>query len=175
MFLLDPAMTSDWESAEAEIKRVMDRAGAEVIGLRNWDERKLAYQIGKFQRGLYVLVYFRAAPEKITGIERDVQLSEKSLRVMVIRRESMTDEDVQKVLALEPPKVVRREERSDRGERGERGDRGDRGDRYRDRDDRGDRGDRGERRERSDRSDEYRPRAVAAATAGDSDGPDDDE
>ena len=147
MFLLDPAMTSDWNAAEAEINRIFERAGAEVVGIRNWDERKLAYQIGKFRRSLYVLTYFRAAPEKISGIERDVQLSEKALRVMILKCESMTDEDVQKSLAADPPKAARREDR-ERGEFGDRGDRGDRGGdrpRYRDRDrERSDR-DRGER------------------------------
>ena len=157
MFLVDPALTSDWEAAEAEIKRVMDRAGAEIIGMRNWDERKLAYQIGKFQRGLYVLMFFHSAPEKIAGIERDVQLSERLLRIMVIRREKMTAEDAQKVLALDPPKVARREER------------GDRGDRFRDRDDRGDRGDRRDRGERGDRDEESRGKPVAAAATTDSD------
>jgi len=149
MFLLDPALASDWESAEAEMKRILDRAGAELVGHRSWDERKLAYQIGKFRRGLYVLTYFRADPDKIASMERDVQLSEKVLRVLFLKREKMTDEDVQKSLAAEPPKAAKREDREGRdgrdGREGrDRGDRGDRGD-HRDRGDRGDRHDRGDR------------------------------
>ncbi|MCB9852019.1 MAG: 30S ribosomal protein S6 [Phycisphaerales bacterium] len=148
MFILDPALASDWESAEAEIKRVFDRAGAEIVGHRNWDERKLAYQIGKFRRGLYILTYFRANPEKIASMERDVQLSEKVLRVLFLRREKMTDEDVQKSLAAEPPKAQKREDREGREGR----ERGDRDGRDRDRGDRGDRGDyRGDRDSRDRR------------------------
>lgn len=150
MFLLDPALASDWAAAEAEINRLMQRAGAELVGHRSWDERKLAYQIGKFRRGLYVLTYFKAAAEKIASMERDVQLSEKTLRVLILKRDKMTDDDVQKSLAAEPPKAAKREDREGREggrERGDRFDRGDRRDRDEGRDGGRDRDDRDSRRE----------------------------
>lgn len=165
MFLLDPALASDWEAAEAEIKRIFDRAGAEMVGHRNWDERKLAYQIGKFRRGQYVLTYFKADAEKIAGIERDVQLSELVLRVLILKREKMSEEDIQKSLAEEPPKAARREERDFR----DRGDRGDRGDRDRDR---GDRDDRPHRRDRDDSRGD-RPAREPVSVGADSESKDD--
>jgi len=131
MFLLDPAMTSDWPAVEVEINRVLDRAEAKVIGMKNWEERRLAYPIGRHKRGLYALTYFQAPPDSIPGIERDVQLAEKILRAMFLRRESMSEEDIQKSLAADPPKSTGRYD--DRG--GRFGDRGGRG--------RGDRGPRG--------------------------------
>ena len=103
MFLLDPALASDAAAAETEIKRILDRAGATLIGLKNWEERKLAYDMGGFKRGLYVLTYFRCDPLKIEGIERDVQLGEKTIRVLIIRRDKMTDEAIAKSLAAGPP------------------------------------------------------------------------
>ncbi len=136
MFLLDPALSSDWPAAEAEINRVLDRAEAKVIGMKNWEERRLAYPIGRHKRGLYALTYFQAPPESIPGLERDVQLGERILRAMFLRREAMGEEDIQKSLAADPPKSTGRYD--DRGGRfGDRGDRGGRG--------RGDRGDRGPR------------------------------
>lgn len=117
MFLVDPALTSDWPAAEAEINRVLDRAEAKVIGVKNWDERKLAYPINRHKRGLYVLSYFEAEPEKIPGIERDVRLSEKLLRTLLIRREKMGMEEVEKSLAAEPPRPPSRyEDRAGRWE-----------------------------------------------------------
>jgi len=142
MFLMDPALSSDWPAVETEVNRVLKRASAEIIGMRNWDERKLSYPIGRHKRGLYVLSYFRASPEKLGDLERDVQLSEQVLRALFLRREKMTEEQIAKSLAAEPPKPPSRYD--DRGGRfGERGGRfGDRGDRQ----DRGARGgDRGGR------------------------------
>ena len=72
MFLMDAALATDWTAAEAEVKRILERASAKVLGLKKWDERKLAYPIGQNKRGLYALAFFEASPEKITGIERDV-------------------------------------------------------------------------------------------------------
>lgn len=122
MFLMEPALVADLPAAEAEIHRILDRAQAKLIGLHSWGERKLAYPIGHRKRGLYILSYFESAPDKIAGIERDVQLSEKAVRVLVLRREGMSPEDIQKALAAEPPaKVAPREEYGARP-RGERGD-----------------------------------------------------
>lgn len=121
MFLMDPALASDWQKAESEINRVLGRAGATVLGIKNWDERKLAYPIGKHKRGLYALTFFRAEPDKITGLERDVQLGEQFMRALFLRREKMSDEDIQRALAAEAPKAMRYDDRPDRGERGGRG------------------------------------------------------
>ncbi|MFQ5428757.1 MAG: 30S ribosomal protein S6 [Phycisphaerae bacterium] len=113
LFLLDPALASDWPAAEAEINRVLSRAEARLIGLRNWDERKLAYQIGRHKRGLYALSYFEAEPQRIADIERDVQLGEKFLRALIVRKEKMNEEEISKSLAADPPRSSGRYE--DRG------------------------------------------------------------
>lgn len=103
MFLMDPAIGTDFESAEAEVRRLLERAEAEVLGLKKWDERKLAYEIRRQKRGLYVLCYFSASPDKIPPLERDAQLSEKILRLLVVRRDRLTQDQVQQSLAAAPP------------------------------------------------------------------------
>jgi small subunit ribosomal protein S6 len=94
MFLFDPTFATDMGKVEQEIARLMERAGAEIIMCNKWDERKLAYEIKGRKRGCYVLVFFRAESDKITGIERDVQLSESVLRVLIMRADYMTEEDM---------------------------------------------------------------------------------
>ncbi|MCP4590156.1 MAG: 30S ribosomal protein S6 [bacterium] len=90
MFLFDSAFATDFSKAEAEIKRILDRAEAEIVFCRKWDERRLAYDIRGRRRGTYVLTYFNSRPEAITGIERDVQLSEGLLRILVLQAEGVT-------------------------------------------------------------------------------------
>ena len=139
MFVLDAGLATDWPAAEGEIKRILDRAGAEIIGTRSWEERKLAYEMGSHKRGLYVLVYFKCEPTKIDGIERDVQLGEKTIRVLILRRDKFTAEQIAKSLAAGPPPKTLSRGPEEWGERsgGDRWGGGDRG---------GDRG--GPRRER---------------------------
>lgn len=102
MFLFDPTFGGSFENCEAEIRRLMERAGAEVLFCRLWDERRLAYKIRGRKRGVYVLTYFKAAPEKITPLERDAQLSEDILRMLVLRADGVTLEAMEKAVASRP-------------------------------------------------------------------------
>lgn len=90
MFLFDPTFGSAFEACEAEIRRMMERAEAELLFCKKWDERRLAFRIKGRKRGVYVLTYFNAHPTKIGGIERDVQLSENALRVLIVRADGVT-------------------------------------------------------------------------------------
>lgn len=97
MFLVDSAVAvSDWDGVIAAIETVLKRSDADVVSINKWDERKLAYPIQKKTKGTYFLVYFRAEGEKITHIERDVQLSEKIMRALILNAEHLTEEDLQK-------------------------------------------------------------------------------
>ena len=99
MFLVETNIASDWEAAKGMIQKTMDRANAQLLVRRLWDERRLAYPISKHKRATYVLCYFRAPGSAIGGIERDVQLSEHLLRVLILRADHVTDEELEKIKA----------------------------------------------------------------------------
>jgi small subunit ribosomal protein S6 len=97
MFLVDSAKAaSDWDGINAAIKRILDRAEAEIVSIRKWDDRRLAYDIRGISRGTYILCYFRADGPQIQSIEKAVQLSEKIIRVLILSTEQMTQEDIEK-------------------------------------------------------------------------------
>jgi small subunit ribosomal protein S6 len=97
MFLVDSAKAaSDWDGVNAAIKKILDRAEAEIVSMRKWDDRRLAYDIRSTSRGTYMLCYFKAEGQKIQGIEKDVQLSENIIRVLILSTEQMTQEDIDK-------------------------------------------------------------------------------
>ena len=102
MFLVDSALAAqDYQKILDEIKRVLDRAEAEVVSQKKWDERRLCYDINKKSRGTYILTYFNCDTANISGIERDVQLSELLARVLILRADVMTSEDIEKPTPLE--------------------------------------------------------------------------
>jgi small subunit ribosomal protein S6 len=85
MFLLDNAQASeDFEGTAAQVDKILEKHGAEIVQKEKWDERKLAYEIKGHRRATYYLVYFRAATSAIEEINSDVQLNEVILRHMVI-------------------------------------------------------------------------------------------
>lgn len=97
LFLVDSALAaSDWEMVLGTIRKFLDRAGAEIVSLKKWDDRRLAYEVEGKSRGTYLLAYFYCEPSRVSGIERDVNLSEVVLRVLILRADRMSREDMEK-------------------------------------------------------------------------------
>ncbi len=97
MFLVDSAEAArDWDGVIEGITKILNRAEAEIVSLRKWDERPLAYSIRRCNRGTYILTYFRAEGQKIRDIERDVLLSELVMRALILRADHITEEDIEK-------------------------------------------------------------------------------
>ena len=97
MFLVDSAQAgADWDGIIAAIRTILGRAKAEIVSIRKWDDRRLAYGINGKTRGTYILCYFKADGEKIQDIEKNVQLSEQIMRVLILSAEQLTTEDIGK-------------------------------------------------------------------------------
>lgn len=96
MFLVDSTQASDWDAVVKTIETILERAEAEIVSIKNWAERKLAYEINKKTRGTYVLCFFRSDGEKIQNIEKDVQLSEQIMRVLILSTETRDEKDIEK-------------------------------------------------------------------------------
>ena len=86
LFLLNQqAVSADFAGTIDFVREVFKRAEAELLVLRKWDERKLAYEVKGQKRGVYLLAYFKARGTQIANIERDCNLSEQVLRCLIIR------------------------------------------------------------------------------------------
>ena len=97
MFLVDSAeAAADWDAIVTRIKSILEKTGAEIVSLRKWDERKLAYEINGKARGTYILCYFSSDGERIQEIEREAQLSEQIIRVLILCADQMSQEDIAK-------------------------------------------------------------------------------
>ena len=95
MFLVDSAQAAaDWDEVCATIKNILKRSEAEIVSLNKWDERKLAYEIKGVIRGTYILCYFKADGSRIQDIERDVRLSERIMRALILTAEHITEQEV---------------------------------------------------------------------------------
>lgn len=97
LFLVDSGeAAADWDGINKAIEKVLARGDVEIVSIKKWDERRLAYDINGKSRGTYILTYFRGDPAKIAAIERAVQLSEQIMRVLILRTDRMNKEDVEK-------------------------------------------------------------------------------
>ena len=96
MFLVDAATaTEKWERVLGAIEKIMQRSQAEVLSISKWDERRLSYPISGHNRGTYLLSYFKAPPEALDHIERDAQLDETILRLLILRADRIPQEIIE--------------------------------------------------------------------------------
>jgi small subunit ribosomal protein S6 len=95
LFLFPQAQAANLQAAVDHLKEILAKAGAELISLRKWDERRLAYEIKGNKRGVYFLAYFRAPRSAVAAVERGCNLSEMLLRSMLLRAEHVTAEQME--------------------------------------------------------------------------------
>ncbi len=62
MFLISQSEAASLNTVLDHIREIIGRGDAEILAMRKWDERRLAFEIDKQKRGLYVLAYFTADP-----------------------------------------------------------------------------------------------------------------
>ncbi len=97
MFLVDSGEAArDWAGVMNAIETILARSDAEIVSLQKWDERPLAYPIGKVERGTYILAYFRLDSQRVREIEREVKLSERIMRALILSAEERTEADISK-------------------------------------------------------------------------------
>lgn len=95
LFLMSQESTGDLAGSLEVVQGILDRAEAETIVLRKWDERKLAYPIKGQKRGLFLLALFRVNGVQIANIERDCNLSDEVVRVMFTRADHMGEVEIE--------------------------------------------------------------------------------
>ena len=93
MFILDPTLDDTASLAVVErVEGIVKGQGGEIVSLKPWERRRLAYPIAGHHEGLYILCYFDAPPASIRGIESRVRLAEGVLRFIVLRTDKETRE-----------------------------------------------------------------------------------
>jgi small subunit ribosomal protein S6 len=94
LFLFPQSASADLQAAVGHVEEIMSRNKADIIALRKWDERRLAYDIKGNKRGVYFLAYFKADARNLEGIDRDCRLSERLLRSLVTRADHVPAEEI---------------------------------------------------------------------------------
>ncbi|UYV13592.1 MAG: 30S ribosomal protein S6 [Phycisphaera sp.] len=95
MFLIGQSTAADLASVITHIDELLARSEAKLISMAKWDERRLAYEIDKQKRGLYIIAYIEAPAQKISQLDRDCQLSETIMRLLLTRADHLTLEEMQ--------------------------------------------------------------------------------
>jgi len=96
MFLVSQAEAFDFASIVEHIRDIIvNRGHAELIAMKKWDERRLAFEIDGQKRGVYFLAYFETDPIHVEPIERACNISERIMRVLITRADQLSREEME--------------------------------------------------------------------------------
>ncbi|MEM8873223.1 MAG: 30S ribosomal protein S6 [Planctomycetota bacterium] len=117
MFLFGTAAGANLDNAMKIVTELVTKHGGEILVLKKFDERRLAYEIKKNKRGLYMLCYYKGEPSSVAAITRDVNLGSDVLRLLIVDASHLTVEEMEAVEAqkYEPASEERRRPRPTEG------------------------------------------------------------
>lgn len=61
------------------------KQGGELIATENWGKKRLAYEVMKEKKGIYVLLRFRGKGELITEIERNYRFDDNVIKFLTVK------------------------------------------------------------------------------------------
>jgi small subunit ribosomal protein S6 len=96
MYLLDNNFVrAGWKEAKAAATGLIEKHGGKVLAARRWDERQLAYPIRQRRRGTYLLAYGELDGAAVSGLRRELDLTESVLRYMILTAESVPSQELE--------------------------------------------------------------------------------
>jgi len=69
-----------------KMRTVLESGRAEIKKVDEWGLRELAYVIRKQRRGIYVLLEYKAEPQAVAELERQLKLNDQVLRFLSVRQ-----------------------------------------------------------------------------------------
>src|SRR5215467_12683246 len=82
-----PPETTEQQSGELheQIAGIVSRMNGTIEKSENWGRRKLAYEIGRFKEGVYVLEVINGSGELMKELDRRLKVIDQVFRHMIVR------------------------------------------------------------------------------------------
>jgi len=86
MFIVKPDSTDELVDPLVEqMKQLIEKEGGNVQVTEKWGTRKLAYQVGRYLEGYYILLRFEATGTTIKEIERRLRVNDLVIKYLTVR------------------------------------------------------------------------------------------
>ena len=113
VYIVAPTATDEEvEALQTQVAEIVQEFGGTVENTDLWGRRKLAYEIGRFTEGIYIVQVLDGPGKKISELGRRLRVRDQVLRHLIVR----VDEDLRKVRrAAEKKKATVQRRRAARG------------------------------------------------------------
>lgn len=90
-YILRPNTTNEGVAeVNTRIKGIIEGMGGKVIKVDNWGKRRLAYEVAKERKGIYLYWQYLAQPGVVEETERNLRMLDSVIRYLTVK----VDEDV---------------------------------------------------------------------------------
>lgn len=87
MFILPPMEDEQINENVEKAKKFITKKKGEILEVKDWGKRKLAYEINNHNEGYYVIITFELEPNYISSLENFYKLNENIIRSIVIKKD----------------------------------------------------------------------------------------
>jgi small subunit ribosomal protein S6 len=90
MVVLDPNLDdAAIEALNTRIQNMATQRGGTIEGTDSWGRRRLAYPVGRYRDGVYVVTRLKLPPNAAAEIERALKLTESVIRHLLVRADGL--------------------------------------------------------------------------------------
>src|SRR5215216_8188760 len=91
MVVLDPNLDDTAVDAlNTRVANMVTQRGGTIDTVDNWGRKRLAYPVGRYRDGVYILTRMQLPPTAAVEIERALKLTESVIRHLLVRAEGLT-------------------------------------------------------------------------------------
>jgi small subunit ribosomal protein S6 len=92
IYILRPNTPNEGVSeVNSRIKNVIEGMGGKVIKVDNWGKRRLAYEVAKERKGIYLYWQYLAQPGVVEEAERNLRMLDNVIRYLTVKVDENVD------------------------------------------------------------------------------------
>ncbi|MEK6712878.1 MAG: 30S ribosomal protein S6 [Nitrospirota bacterium] len=96
IFILKPSISDeDVQKTIVKMEGIV-KQGAEILATENWGKKKLAYEVAKEKRGVYVLLRFQGKGDNISELERNYRIDDNVIKFLTVKLDKKEIEQLKK-------------------------------------------------------------------------------
>jgi len=91
-YVLRPTIANDGVAeVNTRIKGIIEGLGGRIMKVDNWGKRRLAYEVSKERKGIYLYWLYLASPGVVEEIERNLRMLDSVIRYITVRVDENVD------------------------------------------------------------------------------------
>jgi small subunit ribosomal protein S6 len=95
------------------IKSIVDQDGGKFLQMSSWGKKKLAYEIKKYPKAIFLHANYLSASGTPKELERNLRISDDVIRYLTVQLEDLVDPTTREAKELETLKVLAEAEDED--------------------------------------------------------------